>query len=360
MTKTPKTQKKTLPSKSSKTPSKKVTPKSTPKAPRPRRTQAQQFGAIQVIFHGPVDPVTPSEPSVDLETAPRQAVPLSSLITRPDVTEVNEDTQTAPSVSPAAPSTPSSTPSSTPVPPSTGSCRWWQEKGTWYAEAPSGVVRRYSTEADARYQVIQCSQVRRVSAATQPSLSAGMVFRIPGDQTGRIYVVDYVNASRAHCLPFAGGTTRTIESADGVHQFEDRGGSINIAPTACVEVVDPSTLNPDIQEKLMAKKAGKNTRSSKTAGNGSTRTRTARPKAEAKLSPCKCGCGGETKSAFVQGHDARFKGLMLKVERGQMTKAEALPKVYRQYEWVPTKAGGERTTTNYKGEPHKGYDRANA
>lgn len=34
---------------------------------------------------------------------------------------------------------------------------------------------------------------------------------------------------------------------------------------------------------------------------------------------CACGCGGGTQSTFVPGHDARQKGLILRLVRGVMT-----------------------------------------
>ena len=41
---------------------------------------------------------------------------------------------------------------------------------------------------------------------------------------------------------------------------------------------------------------------------------------------CLCGCGGTTGGNFLPGHDARVKGMLLKVERGE-AKAEDLPAV---------------------------------
>jgi hypothetical protein len=39
---------------------------------------------------------------------------------------------------------------------------------------------------------------------------------------------------------------------------------------------------------------------------------------------CLCGCGQETLSLFAPGHDARVKGILLKVERGELTR-DAIP-----------------------------------
>ena len=98
--------------------------------------------------------------------------------------------------------------------------------------------------------------------------------------------------------------------------------------------------------------AGSTARAAKRAGGTK---REAKPKEQR---DCSCGCGGKTGGYFVMGHDARFKGWMLQIERGEESKSKLLtPAVIRAYTWVPTKGGGERTTTNYKGEPHKGYDK---
>lgn len=73
------------------------------------------------------------------------------------------------------------------------------------------------------------------------------------------------------------------------------------------------------------------------------------------VKPCKCGCGEETTAHFVMGHDARFKGQLLRVERGQLKVSELPKAVQTAYKWVK-KGDGFIPTTNYKGEPHKGYD----
>jgi len=43
-----------------------------------------------------------------------------------------------------------------------------------------------------------------------------------------------------------------------------------------------------------------------------------------KTHDCVCGCGIETLSVFAPGHDARVKGLLLKVERGELSR-DAVP-----------------------------------
>lgn len=37
---------------------------------------------------------------------------------------------------------------------------------------------------------------------------------------------------------------------------------------------------------------------------------------------CACGCGGGTQSTFVPGHDARQKGIIIRLVRGVMTEAD--------------------------------------
>lgn len=79
-----------------------------------------------------------------------------------------------------------------------------------------------------------------------------------------------------------------------------------------------------------------------------------REKKEKTLNSCKCGCGGTTGGHFVPGHDARFKGWLLAIERGEdIVGAEGgMPQaVYDQYKWVK-RGKGKIPTKNYKGEPH--------
>ena len=49
------------------------------------------------------------------------------------------------------------------------------------------------------------------------------------------------------------------------------------------------------------------------------RTKSNRPKSKTRKarSTCWCGCGGETSSKFMPGHDARLKGVLIRVARGK-------------------------------------------
>jgi len=76
---------------------------------------------------------------------------------------------------------------------------------------------------------------------------------------------------------------------------------------------------------------------------------------------CKCGCGGLSGGHFVPGHDAKFKGWLLKIERGQMKVEELAPSVQTAYKWKKTPDGkGFYPLTNYKGEPYTPQSAATA
>lgn len=77
-------------------------------------------------------------------------------------------------------------------------------------------------------------------------------------------------------------------------------------------------------------------------------------KKEKALNQCKCGCDAMVAGNFAQGHDARFKGWLLKIERGQMQVKELPARVQKAYEWKK-KGEGMIPTLNYKGEKHTGY-----
>lgn len=125
------------------------------------------------------------------------------------------------------------------------------------------------------------------------------------------------------------------------------------APTSTVAQPTVSAnkqANKERLEKLKAKAAEKNA------------AKAAKPPKEKTVRPCACGCGEQVSAYFAQGHDARFKGWMVKVERGQMAVKDLPPMVQKSYEFKkkPGSDGGYVTTKNYKGEPHKGYDKTAA
>lgn len=100
--------------------------------------------------------------------------------------------------------------------------------------------------------------------------------------------------------------------------------------------------------KLKAIAAKKNV----TAANGP-----AKGEAKAKRGPaertnnCMCGCGGKTAGFFVPGHDARYKGWMKKVARGEMTPEQLPNGIAANYAWKKTTDGkGKYTTKNYRGD----------
>lgn len=94
---------------------------------------------------------------------------------------------------------------------------------------------------------------------------------------------------------------------------------------------------------------------SDTPGTKAPSTKVRAAKAPAEPKPCKCGCGGRTKSFFIPGHDARFKGWLLKIERGEKQPGDfAGGFLVKSYEWKK-RGKGQIPTTNYKGEPHAGY-----
>lgn len=105
------------------------------------------------------------------------------------------------------------------------------------------------------------------------------------------------------------------------------------------------------KQKLAAKKAEQ-----KAAAAARKEARAAVAAAKRQTHPCKCGCGEETTAHFVQGHDARFKGWLLRIERGEMAVKDLPVEVQKAYKWVK-KGDGVIPTTNYKGEKHTGYDK---
>ena len=216
---------------------------------------------------------------------------------------------------------------------------------------------------------------------SKPSLEAGNFYRMPsfrkGDDGG-LYWCESVTDGRAHLISVRG-----------------KSKSVNVSPMSALEEVSLDRLTYaellrviKLEEEAMSedKKTGATEGSAAVAspipeGGGTlkdqnkarrarlvdmneekakkrTEEQAAKPprvKAEKKVRPCACGCGGQTTGFFVPGHDARFKGWLLKVERGQMKVSDLPPMVQKSYKWVE-KGNGQIPTTNYKGEPHQGYD----
>lgn len=63
---------------------------------------------------------------------------------------------------------------------------------------------------------------------------------------------------------------------------------------------------------------------------------------------CLCGCGGETAGKFRPGHDARVKGLLYKVERGEM-KFDQLPETVKPWvKFAGKAASAGKDTSDYR------------
>lgn len=104
----------------------------------------------------------------------------------------------------------------------------------------------------------------------------------------------------------------------------------------------------------------------KASGNGEAKAE----KAPKPTRPCVCGCTDDTGNRtmvtgyFAQGHDARFKSWMLKVERGELQVAQLPEVVQKAYKWIKTPTGyrADRhyngTNLDMQGEPFTGYDKA--
>lgn len=133
------------------------------------------------------------------------------------------------------------------------------------------------------------------------------------------------------------------------------------APVAKVKAAAPPTepANGKVAAPISANKVANDQRKASLEAKEESTTKEPKPVKTKAVGPCKCGCGGETTANFVQGHDARFKSWLLKIERGEMTKDQLPDGVAEQYKWVknPRVEGGMIPTTNYKGEPHTGYEK---
>lgn len=212
----------------------------------------------------------------------------------------------------------------------------------------------------------------------------------------KLWMVGLVNDSRARLDPLTGKQVK-IPSADGKgSEFTTYDNSVNVSPTAMLRVVDSGTLDETMAERLerltrqlkgernmtataeaggnvagvpvpaktAKRKVAKPVKANGAAGKArvakppvaksAKSAKTAKPARE-KTNACKCGCGDKTGGHFVPGHDARFKGWMIKIERGLMSPDELKKSVREAYRWVK-RGDGYMATTTYKGEPNKGYD----
>lgn len=214
------------------------------------------------------------------------------------------------------------------------------------------------------------------------SLAVGNIVRTDG----KLWRVGLVNASRARLDPISGSMVTMSNPVSG-RTFQVYGASINISPNSIIEVVErdaASLTDADLQRLLrleqadrkgntMTKEANEQTAEERKAANKArleeakkkkagesqkARAEKTKKNAEAKgikLNPCKCGCGEKTGKSFFPGHDARFKGHLLKIEKGIIKKEDALSKaIIAEYKWKK-RGPGEIPTTNYAGEPHSGY-----
>lgn len=192
---------------------------------------------------------------------------------------------------------------------------------------------------------------------------------------GRPWRVGLTNFTRARLDPVVNGEVK--EPSDEATK------SVNVGPASTLRrltpeeavhfnrntrqessTMDTSTAVADmpIADTKRSKKTAAKARTRKATGSIATspkaKRKTAAPKREPAVAdkPCKCGCGEKTSKHFVPGHDARFKGLLLAIERGKVKKEDVLKKaVISAYSWKK-KGKGEIPTTNYKGEKHTGYD----
>lgn len=190
---------------------------------------------------------------------------------------------------------------------------------------------------------------------------------------GATYQVLMVNESRVNCtlVPERG----RFMSAPSVLNISPKSGVIRVRRSDLRNSLPPETRttteerdmatagipvatksNREKEKERRGRLAG---RARKTELTGAAAKASARAKRVTKppqtVRSCACGCGDETSSYFVPGHDARFKSFMVKVERGTMAVDELPKAVQKAYEFK-AKGKGFVSTTNYKGEPHKGYD----
>lgn len=190
-----------------------------------------------------------------------------------------------------------------------------------------------------------------------------------------------VNVSPNSALPKVGEEELTNDLRRRVAKLEERPKDVAERVVAMTkpeegkmaEEQEPTPIVPEVSENrkknqarleaLKAKKAAEKKPVAAAAAAPGTKTAKVKaepkPKAVKEKRACRCGCGEQVNGYFAQGHDAKFKGWLLKVERGQMAVKELPVSVQKGFEWKK-KGDGMVPTLNYKGEKHTGYDKAGA
>lgn len=130
-----------------------------------------------------------------------------------------------------------------------------------------------------------------------------------------------------------GGTS--AGATGGMDGAGDNGGAVGIAPTPeeQPEAQGGANANSDSEFQLtqenddMPKRQAKvKTSRAKSAAGAASAARTKKPKS---LHPCLCGCDAQVTGNFKQGHDARYRGAIMRVEREEMKESE-LPAIMRK------------------------------
>lgn len=120
-------------------------------------------------------------------------------------------------------------------------------------------------------------------------------------------------------------------------EVESTGTAQPPTPTTKPSIKD---LNKERLAKLKASKdKAKEAKEAKKAGVAAPK----KEKKPTKTHDCLCGCGGETLSLFSPGHDARVKGIILKVERGDLDR-DAIPESVQPF----VKFQGKWKTDSFK------------
>lgn len=148
------------------------------------------------------------------------------------------------------------------------------------------------------------------------------------------------------------------EQAEATETTVAAGGKVagTIKPPKATAAAQPVVASVSDNKKANAERLAKLKEKKQTAPGAVAKAASPVVKKEKALSPCKCGCETMVAGNFAQGHDARFKSWLLKIERGEMQVKELPAKVQKAYQWVK-KGDGMIPTTNYKGEKHGGYDK---